>query len=605
MTRLVLWFFPLLALACTSFEGAENNDTPGALVCTPGQQIECACPGSGPIGAQTCLPEGTGYSPCACPIEEAAGNNSGGAAGAGGSAAKGGAGSGGGGAAGDGGSAGDGGGAGDVGAAGEGGSTVNGGSAGEGTAGDSGVGGAGGSDAGAGGAGPGGEGGAGGTTGIVLWLGAGGNCNGCLEDFCQEPLAVCASSPFCVECAQGTLPGGDCFVYAEVNTLMECALSQCTDACNLEGQGGAAGAGGSAGVGGSAGAAGGGGSGAAGSGGSGAAGGGVGVGCLGGGVACEDGAYCNEDTGACEACGDMTRFEFGEPALLQTGMNFAERSFPRVQTFGDTQRMHLRVRAGMAGIGYDLAQTEGPGFPGGQLEECCINKPSDDSGPLPLPQSVGAAQLSFIPNISNPQNNSPGTWFILFDSKRPFSGFGLSLPEGPRRIFVASRTGQASDFYYEPIQKLNTGANDYSVAFAHAASPPRLFWMSERANGPMPSAPPELYTLTTTQDPAAPTKVNVPMVGCEGPLNDDLAPWVFPDGSHLLFNARCSEGEGLSLYHAALASTGTAFQAPAQKIKLKTSSTADVSQLRTPSLSPDRCELFLEADNGIYRARRR
>jgi hypothetical protein len=300
----------------------------------------------------------------------------------------------------------------------------------------------------------------------------------------------------------------------------------------------------------------------------------------------------------------MNRFEFTAPELLQTATNnFAERSFPRVQAFNGTQRMHLRVRYGNGGGGYEIARTEGPFFLGGQVEQCCINKPADDSGPLPLPQSIGAAQLSFIPNINTPQNNSPNTWFIFVDSKRSFGN--LNLPEGPRRIFVASRTGQANDFYYEPIQQLNTGANDYSVAYAHAAETPRFFWMSERFTELQASAPPALFTLPASESGAKPTKVNVQVDGCSSePLAEDLAPWVFPNGDHILFHARCSKNEPSSLYQAALTPAGTGFQAPAKKISMVKAAVSP-DEFRTPSLSPNRCQLFFEADNKIYRASRR
>jgi hypothetical protein len=276
-----------------------------------------------------------------------------------------------------------------------------------------------------------------------------------------------------------------------------------------------------------------------------------------------------------------------------------------VQAFNGLQRMHLRVRYQNGGGGYEIARAVGPSFPGGTVEECCINKGVDDSGPLPLPQNLGAAQLSFIPNISTPQNNSPNTWFIFLDSKREFKQFGLDLQGGPRRIFVASRTGQANDYYYEPIQKLNTGANDYSVAYAYAAETPRFFWMSERFTELQASAPPALFTLSASDDGTKPAKVNVQLDGCSSePAAEDLAPWVFPNGNHILFHARCNKGDPSSLYQAALTPAGTGFQAPAQKIKMEKAVVAQ-TEFRTPSMSPNRCQLFFEADNGIYRASRR
>ena len=48
-----------------STSGAGGS-MPSTTVCTPGQQVECACPG-GAQGAQACNEDGTGFEACACP----------------------------------------------------------------------------------------------------------------------------------------------------------------------------------------------------------------------------------------------------------------------------------------------------------------------------------------------------------------------------------------------------------------------------------------------------------------------------------------------------------------------------------------------------------
>lgn len=56
-------FAPLaLVLACGS---QGTSAPPPAPVCTPGQQVECPCPGGGK-GAQACKDDGTGYAVCEC-----------------------------------------------------------------------------------------------------------------------------------------------------------------------------------------------------------------------------------------------------------------------------------------------------------------------------------------------------------------------------------------------------------------------------------------------------------------------------------------------------------------------------------------------------------
>jgi hypothetical protein len=286
-------------------------------------------------------------------------------------------------------------------------------------------------------------------------------------------------------------------------------------------------------------------------------------------------------------------------------MNFAQRSFPRVEFAGETLRMHFRMRGNQSADKFNIARVDPP-YAGGTVEPCCINKDHvDDSGPLPLPSTITAAQLqSFAPNVGNPPS---GTRFFLLDSKRGYEQFGLNLPEGPRRIFLASQTGQPNDYYYEPIQKLNDGLNNYSVAYAYSGNNPRFYWIRDTlpiGGGNLPFA--GLYTMLALDASSKPTKVPVKLEGCEGEaVGEDLAPWVFPNGNHLLFHAHCTMDEPLALYHAALAPTGI-FQGPAKKIPVDLEgSGAEPQNLRTPSLSPNRCELFFEGDNTIYRAKRR
>ena len=67
----------LLLPACSS-----DPDPEPAKVCAPGQQIECACPGSTTKGAQVCKSDGSGFDACLpCAI---GGGGAGGGAGSGG-----------------------------------------------------------------------------------------------------------------------------------------------------------------------------------------------------------------------------------------------------------------------------------------------------------------------------------------------------------------------------------------------------------------------------------------------------------------------------------------------------------------------------------------
>jgi MYXO-CTERM domain-containing protein len=50
----------------TDASASSDSPAPTGNVCVPGQQIACACVG-GSLGAQACLPTGTGYAACECP----------------------------------------------------------------------------------------------------------------------------------------------------------------------------------------------------------------------------------------------------------------------------------------------------------------------------------------------------------------------------------------------------------------------------------------------------------------------------------------------------------------------------------------------------------
>ena len=315
--------------------------------------------------------------------------------------------------------------------------------------------------------------------------------------------------------------------------------------------------------------------------------------CALGQVACGEAQYCNRESGACAACGDMNRFVVGDPEFLALMTGAAERSFPRVQVFGGAATMFLRTRVASGANGYQISSAASP-FVGGAEEDCCVNKGVDDSGPLPLPASVTAQSLAFI----NPIDTAQGARFILLDSARPYSGPAGMLPEG-RRVYVASRAG--SQYFYAPVMLLDTGRYDYSVAYAYDAGPPRFFWMSERATSPATSDPPRLYTIRSTDAPGALKRVMVPLEDCTaGALEEDHAPWVTPNGHFIFFHARCSSAEPTHVYMAALA--GDTFQGAAKRVPMVD---FDHNSYRTPSLSPDRCTMYVEADNGIYALHRR
>lgn len=92
MRHLIVVLLTLIA-ACSS----DTTDTSrAALVCTPGEQVACACPG-GVQGAQACRDDGAGYHDCDCSAAGSSGasgasGTSAGSSGTGGSAGMGGTG---------------------------------------------------------------------------------------------------------------------------------------------------------------------------------------------------------------------------------------------------------------------------------------------------------------------------------------------------------------------------------------------------------------------------------------------------------------------------------------------------------------------------------
>jgi hypothetical protein len=56
----------LLMLAACGGTPADVGFVPPERACTPGAQVECACPGGAPKGVQSCRVDGSGYDQCAC-----------------------------------------------------------------------------------------------------------------------------------------------------------------------------------------------------------------------------------------------------------------------------------------------------------------------------------------------------------------------------------------------------------------------------------------------------------------------------------------------------------------------------------------------------------
>lgn len=380
----------------------------------------------------------------------------------------------------------------------------------------------------------------------------------------------------------------------------------------LSGSGGGAGAsgtgaggtaaGGAAGTGASAGAAG---TGVSGGGGAAA------TGCGEGATACEAGAYCDEDTKTCRSCGDLGKLRFGTPvSRLAPTAGRTDLAFPRAS-----------VRDGQAVLSFRARQTETAqddifvaalgidGAPGATVSlQCCVNKGVDDSGALLLPPTITGATLGAVSNHAD--ITSDAVPYFLVDSRRQFdrsaAGAGKNPPSdgGPlrRRFHVAQWDPNPNGLTfmgYGPVPLLNTGLDDFSVAFAHAAAPgaQRFYWMSTRGTPETTS----LRTVRLGQTGADSTAVVVTLAGCVSPVvSPDLRPWLTPDGSKLIFQARC-EGEANRLWFTQPNADGTLPPAAPLPIAGDPAPSGDTDG----SLSPNKCELWFVRGGVIRSATRR
>lgn len=320
------------------------------------------------------------------------------------------------------------------------------------------------------------------------------------------------------------------------------------------------GAGGEAGNGGGAGAAGGAGEGGgAGAGGSGGEGGGGGAPSC----SCRDGEYCRG--GQCTSCSDFGRFSFGMPELL-TALPVGAR-YPRVGNGPSALFYSVDDRIWWTA---DWASSEG--------EAVSPDGSERHSAPLYIENS-GALGHNLL-----------------------FTNGGTS---SPAEIYSATWDGAALLNLAPLMSPVNSGGGDYSPAFAGE----RWWWVSER-DGAV-----ELVTFAKGESRVTTLRPDVRNLrGAACPARSaDFAPWVTPDGEHLLFAALpvgddCEPvpGAGSDLFVGLLdRNSGDLVQAAAP---LNVNVEGEVSETDA-SLSTDLCTLYFASNRDgesyrIYRARR-
>ncbi|MCB9578014.1 MAG: hypothetical protein H6717_13405 [Polyangiaceae bacterium] len=318
---------------------------------------------------------------------------------------------------------------------------------------------------------------------------------------------------------------------------------------------------------------------------------------------CAVGEYWHACKQSCVSCYDVSLLVFGDvtkvTSLSDSGSGTNQR-FPRLAADGSSTRVVLTQGVPptspthtdfLTGVqqGADFASlvTDLGNF---------VNYPGEnESGPLLVP--AGA--------VEPVSGTAAASLFLLMDSDRNGKQQIMSTP-----LFQGA--GSPSVL----AAPVNAGGNDYHVAYAHQATPARLFWSSDRAQ-------PGLYTWAVTGGQAQKVAVTLPG-GCAA-SDEDLEPWVTPDGTLLLFSSprrvgpNCNvplNGGKRSLYFAYLdPATGLPLADAVELASVRTALEQSLGKtdfaLGTPSLDPTACTLYFssdgdpdDADWDVYRSPR-
>ncbi len=325
--------------------------------------------------------------------------------------------------------------------------------------------------------------------------------------------------------------------------------------------------------------------------------GGGGTGGQGGASPCEEGQcgdteFCAPDA-TCQPCSDFAYpLEFGPAEAIDVSPGSGP-WFPRVRDEAGSLRMFFA--AAPSGENFDLAQSElaGGTWSAGIYLSNTFNSGAAETGPLPLPSGV------VLPGLGLPNTNL--IVFTAFDA------------QVNRRIFAADVTGGQKVL----LPNVGDPIETYSIAIAHALTPPRYWYMNRHIVGnPGVSTNDFMTKLPAEVQPHPITGMMLPngQTLCPLNLNDtpDLAPWVTAGGELLMFHAavnldgNCAGEKVLRMFYVALDGDGM----PTGDIREPSvESLSETAAVQTPSLSPDSCSLFFSSNHDgerqLYWARRR
>lgn len=344
----------------------------------------------------------------------------------------------------------------------------------------------------------------------------------------------------------------------------------------------------------------------------GGAGGAPGTTCGVGSPPCAADAYCDDVDHVCRSCGDLGSVRFGKgTSRFAPSAGVSQIDFPRVGVRESVRVLSYRARGGTAQDDIFARTLQADGSVGAAVSvNCCVNKSVNDSGALLLPAGITGETVGAIPNHGEIASSTVP--FVLVDSFRDFdraSVGGGRNPPGPgqpprRRVHIAqwdldpSVGGDLNG--YGPVPLLNSGLDDFSVAFASGApaGARRFYWMSTRGTPEQTN----LRTVLLGQNPSESAQVSVVLEGCGDPVvATDFRPWLTPEGTHLIFNARCLGTDPWKLWITTPAPNGTL---PAAK-RLEIADSPVAADETAGSLSPNKCELWFMRGGEIHSASRR
>jgi hypothetical protein len=295
---------------------------------------------------------------------------------------------------------------------------------------------------------------------------------------------------------------------------------------------------------------------------------------------CKAGQYCREGSTDCFTCAELSRLRFAPPERLGTLSDSGRNArHPRVGSSGSD----LFYSFEGVGLRYTTDASTSAGSPVKSTQP-------DDQGPLLL--TDGGLTVGDVMGAN-----------FLFDRRQ----------NGRRQIYVGRWDGGLEEVSPAPAP-FNGGANDYSMAVAMTPSgetSPRAFWMTDR--GMLGAL---LVTALPSDEAEAPVVLELGSKGCAlaAPIDsqDDLTPWVTPDGKTLLvsytgLDATCQPTDrGKDLYTAPLQPSSGQPTLPATLLSDVNSPKDEVD----PSFSHDMCDLYFASNRdgdsyALYRARRR